>query len=346
MAGRLARTAAEGLKVDRGTNSNAAPPRLVDHQISDLQKQINKRWIMNLLIQGAAAHTFVTASHLVRKEIESLRPGLTSLHDRFAISGQLNYCIGEIAFFSGRPNLWWGFSATPQPPLRSSVFLAQYCNQLATEETRWLRRLGWKKWVCGIPLLHWLQFWGILARLMIAERNLAPQLTPLAKRVAGEIMGVDEDRLDASITRDVAFGNLHEPRTTYGKMLRGGAVGYSGVVRRNGRWFVVAKAWLFPLLVHELVKGTMELVCLHGLNELDKDVYLAATDEADQLEYESWCLQSGGALWRRLIALVPRDRTIAQSVMQIARLSPDDLESLMIDVMENPESARRRIQLL
>ena len=301
---------------------------------------------MNLLIQGAAAHTFITASHLVRDEIESLRPGLTSLHDRFAISGQLNYCIGEIALFSGRPNLWWGFSDIPHPPLQSSEFLSKYCNQLAKEETRHLRKLGRTKRVCGVPFLHWLQFWGIFVRTMIAERRLARQLTPLAKRIVSEILGVDEDRLDATVTRDVAFGNLQEPRTTYGKMLRGGVVGYSGVVRRKGDWFIVAKAWLFPLLVHELVKGTMELICLHGLNELDKGMYLAATGEADQLEFESWCLQSGGALWRRLIALVPRDRSLAQSVMRIAKLSPDDLESLMTDVMENPERARRSMQII
>ena len=73
--------------------------------------------------------------------------------------------------------------------------------------------------------------------------------------------------------------------TFSGRLLRASAVGYGGVVRngtgpgdadadvRGATFRVKARAWMWPLLSHELVKGTAELICLHGLNTLDDATY-------------------------------------------------------------------------
>ncbi len=317
-----------------------------DDPNSDIAQQTNKRLTLNLLIQGAAAHMFITASHLVRDELEQIRPGLTRLYDRFAISGQLNYCIGEVGLTFGRPNRWWGFSKTPQTPFRNHLLLATYGNQLATEETRHLKKIGWQKYVIGVPLLHWCQFVPLLLKVLWVENGREQQLARLAVQVVSEIWNIPEERLDGTITPAVAFGNLQATKSLLAKAARDGAAGYGGVERRGDRFTVVAKARIFPLLVHELVKGTVELICLHGLGELEDDVYQAVTDEADRIEYEAWLLQAGPAMWRRFIAVAPRDRPLANTLMHVARLDPEPLETLMMQVLEEPSRAAQTLRVL
>jgi hypothetical protein len=314
-----------------------------DRPRSDIAAQINKRLTLNLLIQGAAAHMFVTASHLVQDELEQIRPGLTRLYDRFAISGQLNYCIGDNALVFGRPNRRWGFSRTPQEPFRDHLLMATYGNRLAIEETRHLRKLGKPKRVIGLPVLHWCQFMVLVCKVLWIERGHSLRLTQLAIQVASEIWGIPRDRLDGTITRAVAFGNLQPATSFQANVVRNGAAGYGGVERRGDRFVVVAKAWVFPLLIHELVKGITELICLHGLGELEDDVYQAVIDAADRVEYEAWLLQAGPAMWRRFIAVVPRDRPLAQTMMNVAKLDPEPLEKLMMQIMEKPSLAARML---
>ena len=83
----------------------------------------------------------------------------------------------------------------------------------------------------------------------------------------------------------------------------------------------------------------MELICLHGLCHLSDEVYEAVIEEADRLEYEAWLLQAGPEMWRRFIAATPRDVSLAETVMHVARLDPLALESLMFTVIEEPNRA-------
>ena len=73
----------------------------------DLLQQTNKRFTLDLLIQGAASHTFLTAHHLVRDELEAIQPGLTRFYDRLSVSFHLNYIIGDITFLHGFPMRFW-----------------------------------------------------------------------------------------------------------------------------------------------------------------------------------------------------------------------------------------------
>ena len=306
---------------------------------SDIAKQINKRLTLNLLIQGAAAHTFVTASHLVKNELEAIQPGLTELYDRFAISGQLNYCIGDNALMFGRPNRWWGLSPYPQKPFRNHNLMSKYGNKLATWSTKHLKKQARGKKLITIRFFHWCQFLRLMMKVTKVEVGHEAVLERIAIRAISEMWQIPQERLDGQLTKQVAFGHLQTPRTRLGRLCRGGVIGYGGVERRDGRFSVVAKAWVFPILVHELVKGTVELICLHGLNELDEEVYRAVVDEADQLEYEAWLLQAGPEMWRKFIAAAPRTQPLSRTIMQISKLDPDPLDELMIQVIEDPNRA-------
>ena len=109
---------------------------------------------------------------------------------------------------------------------------------------------------------------------------------------------------------------------------------------------VVARARTWPLVSHELTKGIVELCCLHGLNTLNEETYRIVTEEADQLEYETWTMQAGSELWRRLLAAVPVDQSLSETLMHIARLEPGPCEQLMFAVVEDTVQARTLLERL
>ena len=306
---------------------------------SELQQQINKRLTLNLLIQGAAAHTYTSANHLVRDQLEELQPGLTRLYDQFAIAGQLNYCIGDNALIFGRPNRFWGYSRTPQKPFRNHPLMSQYGNWLASQSTEHLKKLAQQKDLKTSKWFHWLEFVRVSSEVLSSQVGIELQLEEIGAKAVSEMWGISTEKLDGKITNNIEFGNLAKPKSFLGRKSRSTVIGYGGVERRNDRFTVVARAWVFPILVHELVKGTVELICLRGLNELDDEMYAAVVDEADQLEYEVWLLQAGPEMWRRFIATAPREQSLAHTVMKISQLEPLALDKLMIQIIEEPNRA-------
>jgi hypothetical protein len=75
-----------------------------------------------------------------------------------------------------------------------------------------------------------------------------------------------------------------------------------GVVRvvfpnaKNPKAQIHVQAMVFPVLIHELVKGVMELLSAHGLPK-DKKVGNYVINKADYLEAEPWDMRIGPALW-------------------------------------------------
>src|SRR5205085_6886786 len=122
--------------------------------------------------------------------------------------------------------------------------------------------------------------------------------------------------------------------------LRISAIGYGGVLGSGGDagFSVVARARVWPILSHELTKGVMELICLHGLCDLDAAMYRRVLRAADCIEYEPWLLQTGCELWRRMLPLMPDGVPVADVMMRIAQLSPDRIDELLLSVMEAPDT--------
>ena len=107
---------------------------------------------------------------------------------------------------------------------------------------------------------------------------------------------------------------------------------------------MVAKAPNWQLLAKELVKGTGELICLHGLSQLDEETYQRVMQAADRIEFEPPMLQTGGELWRRLLARIPDGRPISKVLMHLARLPARSLESLVLAVITEPQWARELLE--
>lgn len=306
----------------------------------ELAHLIAKRLTLNLLIQGSAQHAMFTAHHIVRDELEDVSPGLTLLYDQFAIDGFLQFWIGEPVAFMGTPDHFWRRTTEPKHPFFGHPLLGTHGHALATAAKAYALDRAKAKDIARTRMGHVPKLVERYSGAVSREKRAKPRLVALAKRATSEIWGIAEDRLDAKLTTKVEFGRLRWSSTEAGRALRRCAVGYGGVRRTEGGLTVVAKATIWPVLAHELVKGTAELVCLHGLCALDRRTFDAVTEVADRIDHEPWLMHAGSELWRRLLALLPDGHTMPETLMHIARLEPRPLAHLMSAIVENQERGR------
>jgi len=314
---------------------------------TEVRHEINKRLTLNWLIQGAAQHAGMTCHHLVRDELDALHPNLLRLYDQYALINLLQYWRFEAAVLMGWPPRFWKRAASkPSHPFFGHPLLSRYGGTLAAAAKQRAIERAKEKGLTRLPVLCGLQVARVIVRLQTLEAGHSQRLIELAKRTTAMVWGIPTDRLDARLTTSVAFGTLRTPQTLRGRMLRGLAVGYGGVMHRDGALQVVARGTNWYLLAKELVKGTAELICLHGLNHLGDDAYEQVMHHADRIEFEPWMLQTGGELWRRLLAVLPDGHSLADMLMHLARLPAPALERLMLAVIEQPECARELLREL
>ncbi|MCA9253256.1 MAG: hypothetical protein R3E58_08440 [Phycisphaerae bacterium] len=307
----------------------------------ELRDEINKRLTLNWLIQGAAQHAGMTIHHLMRDELAALNPKLLLKYDQFAVMGLLQYWHPEAMLFMGSPSRFWRRAATKENhPFFGHPLLSAYGGTLAAEAKRRVCERCKKKGVTRIPLLLSFQATYLICRLYFLEEPHRQRLVDLAKGAASAFWGIPVDRLCGDLADKMEVDDSIAASSLQGKIIRVLVAGYSRVERDGGSLKVYGRAKNFHLLTHELVKGTAELICLHGLNTLSDDVYAKVTEAADKIEYESWMLQSGGELWRRLLAVTPKDRPIARVLMNLARLPAKQLEPVIAAVIEDPDRAR------
>src|SRR5262245_35072051 len=100
--------------------------------MSDEQLQIQKRFTLNWLIQGAAQHAGMTFHHLVRDELNAINPKLLQLYDQYALINLLQYWQPEARLLLGSPRRFWRRATTrPDHPFYGHPLLAEYGGMLA-----------------------------------------------------------------------------------------------------------------------------------------------------------------------------------------------------------------------
>jgi hypothetical protein len=305
-----------------------------------LLDEINKRLSLNLLIQGSAQHAFLTSHYLVRDELAALNPDLLRLYDQIALGGFVQYWCGESALLLGWPDRFWRRASRPRHPFSRHPFLSRQGLSLALASKKRAYERCKSKRVSRIPLVFSLQLMKRLVEARFREAAHRQALVDLAKRTTHQVWGIPLERLDAALTMAVAFGKPRLPKTFSAFVLRAGVAGFGGVLNEGSEFRVVGRGWVWPILSHELVKGTVELICMHGLNQLDSTTYHDVLQAADRIEYEPWMLQVGSELWRRLLPLLPDTRPVSEMVMHMSRLPARSLERLMFAVVEDEDWAR------
>jgi hypothetical protein len=313
----------------------------------EVRGQINKRLTLNWLIQGAAQHAGMTFHHLIRDELDALDPRLLLLYDQYALINLLQYWHLEGVLLLGWPSRFWRRAGSnPRHPFFGHPLLSRFGGILAAEAKRRALDRCKEKRVTRLPILFAFQTLKLIAHLQAIEAPHRSKLVELAKKSAPTIWGIPTERLDADLGKPTPFGTPLRIRNFQGAVFRAALVGLGGVVQRDDSLVVVGRGTNWQLLTKELVKGTAELICLHGLNNLSEDTYCEVMEATDRIDYEPWMLQTGGELWRRLLDVVPDGRAMANVLMCMARLSPKSLESLMLAVIEQPEWARELLARL
>jgi hypothetical protein len=88
--------------------------------------------------------------------------------------------------------------------------------------------------------------------------------------------------------------------------VNGGVVKVDFPTKDNPKAIITAQAMVFPVLIHELVKGVMELLSGHGLPK-NKKIANFVIDKADFLAAEPWDMRIGPALWSRFTDAIDSD---------------------------------------
>ncbi len=310
-----------------------------------LQGEIHKRFTLNWMIQGAAQHAGMTFHHLVRDELNALDPRLVRLYDQYALINLLQYWQPDVSVVFGSPSRFWRQAASDHShPFFGHPLLPKYGGMLAEEGRKRALERCKEKGLSRLPFAFSFHAVFLIGRLRALEAPHRPRLVQLAKQTASTVWGIPAERLDAWLMDRIVLGEGMIPaRTARGALFRASIVGYGGVVHRGDSLLVIGRGTNWQLLAKELVKGTAELVCLHGLNQLSDDAYRRVTATTDWLEYEPWMLQSGGELWRRFLATMPGDAVVARVLMHLARLPAGELESVIAAVIEQSESAQGRL---
>jgi hypothetical protein len=69
---------------------------------------------------------------------------------------------------------------------------------------------------------------------------------------------------------------------------------------------IIAEAVTFPVLVHEIVKGVMEILSYHGLPK-DRKIAEYVMERADFQDAESWDMRLGPPIWERFLKCIPAE---------------------------------------
>lgn len=97
---------------------------------------------------------------------------------------------------------------------------------------------------------------------------------------------------------------------------------------------IKATAMVFPVLVHELCKGVMEVLSAHGL-PTKENIAEYVINKADYLEAEPWDMRLGPAMWGRFCEMMPDDSFELKHHVytEMAALPPKEFNATMKEVL-------------
>ncbi len=125
----------------------------------------------------------------------------------------------------------------------------------------------------------------------------------------------------------------------------GGVVRVQFPNKNNPKAVIHVQAMVFPVLIHELVKGVMELLSAHGLPK-SKKTGEYVINKADFLAAEPWDMRIGPALWTRFTdAIEPDDFELKHHVYsEMAALPVREFNHKMREVMAGTKEGKKIIK--
>lgn len=125
----------------------------------------------------------------------------------------------------------------------------------------------------------------------------------------------------------------------------GGVVRVQFPTKDNPKAVIYAQAMVFPVLIHELVKGVMELLSAHGLPK-NKKMGEYVINKADFLAAEPWDMRIGPGLWDRFTRMIePDDFHLKHHVYsEMAALPVKEFNVKMREVMAGTKEGSKIIK--
>jgi len=124
----------------------------------------------------------------------------------------------------------------------------------------------------------------------------------------------------------------------------GGVVKVTFPTKEGEKPIIHAKAMLFPVLIHELVKGVMELLSSHGLPS-DNKLKEYVIGKSDYVSAEPWDMRLGPAIWEKFVkAIPPEDFKLKHHVYsEIVSLPVNEFNSCMREIMAGTKAGKKII---
>lgn len=108
---------------------------------------------------------------------------------------------------------------------------------------------------------------------------------------------------------------------------------------------IIAQGMTFPFLLHELTKGVLELMSLHGL-DVDKETRDYVLDKTDNLEAEPWDIRLGPKIWEKFMEALDVDDLPYKSHIfnRLSTLPPAEFNSIIQGLLNDAEQAKSAVR--
>jgi hypothetical protein len=126
--------------------------------------------------------------------------------------------------------------------------------------------------------------------------------------------------------------------------VNGGVVRVEFPSKNNPKTIIHAQAMVFPVLVHELIKGVMEVLSANGLPKKEMGKFVIS--KADYLTAEPWDMRIGPALWGRFADMFDADDFKLKHHVwnELVRLPPKEFNEQMREIMAGTKKAKKIIK--
>ena len=104
---------------------------------------------------------------------------------------------------------------------------------------------------------------------------------------------------------------------------------------------IKAKGMVFPVLIHELVKGVMEVLATHG-QPTQENVAKYVIDKADFVQAEAWDTRFGVPIHKRITEAIPaEDFGLKHHVfVELCQLPPQEFNSTLKEIIEKTKRGK------
>jgi len=170
-----------------------------------------------------------------------------------------------------------------------------------------------------------------------------------------QITGSDSIIRDYGIMMSINDLNYWQaPDQTLDAAMRGGgAAGSEEIDPDTDPPTIKARGVNFPALVHELIKGVMEVFSIKGLPQ-DGATHKKVVETEDLLEKEVWDLRLGPSIWNRLRATFPEDILVDENkqelqnylLVAIFKLEARDFLVFMKEILSGSERGQNMVNQL